>query len=64
MARQGYVVRLYVVDMDLEEESHCSYDSVSIFDGGNGVIIFYLGYSNIKSDNLGGGKGTGGVVNE
>ena len=33
-ANWGYVVRLYVAHVDLEENANCSYDSVSVFDGG------------------------------
>ena len=33
-ARQGYVVRLYVSRIDLEESVDCSFDNITLFDGG------------------------------
>ena len=33
-ASWGYVVRLYVARVDLEESSDCGFDSISVFDGG------------------------------
>ena len=59
---QGYVVRLYVARIDLEESDDCGFDSITVFDGGKFFSVHqHITY--VSASHCVGGGG-GGVLSE
>ena len=56
-ASQGDVVRLYVARIDLEESDDCSFDSITVFDGGKFCSVHQHITYILASHCVGGGGG-------